>query len=741
MLSQFSEKTDKSKWLPTHLWHAKRFHVVDKYGWKVPYTPTQKCTRHSYHSIAKNCAVIDTSYQSIYQLSSDNQPLLLQTLSPILLPSLSLSPHLHSLTPVTTTMFYPNAYPYGAIGPVSILPISVSSVWLLLHPAMVSEFVALSNKFPDQMECSDITAEVGVLQLVGPSSLSTLLKALPPDLDTEQGIGAWYKSCNNSPELFALLEKMSQSSQLRLPDNSLLGYTASDPRLSLPTIKIPVRLEDPEPDELMALLTKLQDQLQTAGTQEVPFNTEADATTESDTTPINNTDIIVSFESHRQTLASSQLCVTHCRHQSVADRHTDHVINTHRSKCFTGHAPEDPRLQKNRVPLWLLTTSGSHGPLGSTSQYGAGVLLMLPREWVLTSLVALSYWGAKAVGKKELDRVWFERQSMCYPIDCIDTNGYVIEAYNKKRELEKSYLLKPPDKRVEYGKMGVSTPFHSPWGSLVGGALDQMECDSSYTRLPYFLLRDRQAILSLQHVLFKRHMPYKYLPRYYKLRYPCKKLPLLSQPLSLSEILEKYSNSVLLVSVHMLLRGSVEERAKLFLPTEEDIQVITSNFSKNCVERDLSVFSITESNRLGITKVDIDRQLITGVSVHSEEVLKSARKSLKRCRKTLNELHIDTPRPALLSSCLFEPSVSSLENLGMRPLPPDSRDCCGYVTSGDYSFCRGYSTGLACISLSSLLKLIQTQRDTRLPPLLLSRNPSGTRLTPALIVLTDSPSF
>ena len=741
MLSQFSEKTDRSKWLPTHLWHAKRFHMVDKYGWKVPYTPTQKCTRHSYHSIAKNCAVIDTSYQSIYQLSSDNQSLLLQTLSPILTPSLSLSSSLHSLTSVTTTMFYPNAFPYGAIGPVNILPISVSSVWLLLHPAMVSEFVTLSNKFPDQMECSDITAEIGVLQLVGPSSLSTLLKALPPDLDTERDTGAWYESCNNSPGLSDLLEKMSQSSQPRLPDNSLLGYTASDPRLSLPKIKMPVRLEDPEPDELMALLTKLQDQLQSAETQEVPFSTKADVITESNRTSTNNSDVIVSLESHKQTLASSQLCIAHCRHQSVTNRHTDHVINTYRSKCLTGHAPEDPCLKKNRVPLWLLTTSGAHGPLGSTSQYGAGVILMLPRDWMLTSLVALTYWGAKAVGKKELDRVSFERQSMCYPIDCIDTNGYVIEAYNRKKELEKSYLLKPPDKRVEYGKMGVSTPFHAPWGSLLRGALDQMEDDSSCTRLPYFLLRDRQVIMSLQYVLFKRHMPYKYLPRYYKLRYPCKKLPPLSQPISLSEISEKYSSSVLLVSVHMLLRGCVEERAKLFLPTEEDIQVITTNFSKNCVERDLNVFSITESNRLGITKIDKDRQLVTGVSVHSEEVLKTARKNLKRCRKKLSELPIDRPNPAPLSSCLYEPSVSSLENLGMRPLPPDSRECCGYVTSGDYSFCRGYSTGLACISLSSLLKLIQTQKDTRLPPLLLSRNPSGTQLIPSLIVLTDSPSF
>ncbi|VDQ09022.1 unnamed protein product [Trichobilharzia regenti] len=32
----------KSLWLPTHIWHAKRFHMITKWGWRLPWAPTNK---------------------------------------------------------------------------------------------------------------------------------------------------------------------------------------------------------------------------------------------------------------------------------------------------------------------------------------------------------------------------------------------------------------------------------------------------------------------------------------------------------------------------------------------------------------------------------------------------------------------------------------------------------------------------------------------------------------------------
>ena len=746
MLSQFSQRDSaarRSKWLPTHLWHAKRFHMVDKYGWKLPYTPTQKCTRHSYHSIAKNCAAIDTSYLSVFQLSSDSPPDLTRSLNSIMIPH-DLSHALQSPAPITTTLFHPGRYPYGAIGPVTLLPLSPSSVWLLMHPAMLGEFETLIGAF-SEVQCSDLTAEIGAIQLVGPSSLSIVLKALPPDASSSSVADSnpWYEGFNQgSPALPSLMEKMTQSPQPHLPDASLLGYTALDPRLSLPRGKATFRLEDPEPDELMALLLELQKKLQgTEGspdTESIPTTSGAEATMDT-VDPLREMTSL--FSSHRQSLADSQLYSVDCRREASANKHTDDVINSHRAECY----PDDPvstlPFPRDRVPLSLLSTSGAHAPIGSTGQYGAGVLLLLPREWVLTSLVALTYWGAKPVGKKELDRVSFERQAACFPRDCIDTGSYVLEAFDRKKALERRYLSYPPDKRLEFGKLGVSTPFHCPWGSLVGSESEERELEYTQSprkniKLPYFLLRDRRAILSLQQLLFKKHPPYKYIPRLYKLRYPCKRTPPLSHPLPLQQIVENYPSALLLVSVHMLLRGSARERDQLFLPSEEDLRTVVSTYHKTCEERDLAL-SAGETNSLGRTMVTADRQIVSGVSVLSERVVKTARKRLKRCKKKLYKIGEEPPPQAPLACCLYEPSVSCLERMQLRPHPPDPRARCGYVTSGEYSFCRGHSAGVACVSLSSLRRLLETQGSCRLPPIVLLRNPSSPKLAPALLALID----
>lgn len=32
----------QARWIPTALWHAKRFHVVQNWGWRIPFAPTDK---------------------------------------------------------------------------------------------------------------------------------------------------------------------------------------------------------------------------------------------------------------------------------------------------------------------------------------------------------------------------------------------------------------------------------------------------------------------------------------------------------------------------------------------------------------------------------------------------------------------------------------------------------------------------------------------------------------------------
>ena len=758
MVLQFSNSCEeggkekkKSKWLPTHIWHAKRFHMTEQFGWRLPLSPTQKCMRHAYHSVARNCVAVDTSYLSVFEISSDTTLLLTESLRSILPPSLDLS-LLLSLSPLDTTLYHPDSYPHGAVGPVTLLPLSPSSLWLVVHPAMRSELSPLVARLAGGVSCQELTSEIGSIQLLGPSSLHLLLAALPPDLSTcpsPEDAGHWYDGFNHrSPLLSSFLQDLSRTPLSHLPPESILGYTALDPRLSLPQKRVPLHTSPPERNELTELLLQLQSELE----QDTPVSGGVEVIPDTPHLPSPRVQEVASvYLPNRHLFSTSQLSNAQHRRMSVEGRHSDHSINTHRRR----ESQELP-FPTDRVPLLLVTTPGCHGSVGSTGAFGAGVLLFLPRDWVLTSWVALTYRGVKPVGMRELERVSLERQVPCFPRDHIDTYSYVLDSFEKRRSLEKEFFSRPPDKRLNYGKLGVSTPFHCPWGSLVKSECQLMDTETTIShpiseseststlepalagvRLRYCVVRERRAVLSLQSALFRTHMPYKYIPKPYRLRYPCKRLPPLPDPLPLQHISLQFPNSLVLASVHMLGRGCVESRSALFLPTHRDLQAIAALYKNDSEIGDASSFSIDNTSSLGVTTLSAGRQVVCGVSVESRE-LKAATNVLKRHIKEVREISSQSTPELSPSSCLYKPSDTLLSEMGLSRVPEDSRECCGYITSGGYSFCRGYSAGVGCILTSSLLKLIEAQEKVRLPPLLLVRNPSALQLYPALFTLLDS---
>lgn len=55
MLLEFNRRQRKNKWLETHIWHAKRFHMVKKWGYCLGDRPTFKCYRSSYRAMSSHC--------------------------------------------------------------------------------------------------------------------------------------------------------------------------------------------------------------------------------------------------------------------------------------------------------------------------------------------------------------------------------------------------------------------------------------------------------------------------------------------------------------------------------------------------------------------------------------------------------------------------------------------------------------------------------------------------------------
>lgn len=55
LLKEFNRRQRKNMWLETHIWHAKRFHMLKKWGYCLGDRPTYKCYRACYRAMSSHC--------------------------------------------------------------------------------------------------------------------------------------------------------------------------------------------------------------------------------------------------------------------------------------------------------------------------------------------------------------------------------------------------------------------------------------------------------------------------------------------------------------------------------------------------------------------------------------------------------------------------------------------------------------------------------------------------------------
>jgi len=63
LLASYQRRAREFKWLPTHLWHAKRMKMVRYFGYKVAWSPNDKGTRACLRFASRDCCLYDKSYQ------------------------------------------------------------------------------------------------------------------------------------------------------------------------------------------------------------------------------------------------------------------------------------------------------------------------------------------------------------------------------------------------------------------------------------------------------------------------------------------------------------------------------------------------------------------------------------------------------------------------------------------------------------------------------------------------------
>lgn len=66
LLLEFNRRQRKNIWLETHIWHAKRFHMVKKWGYCLGDRPTYKCYRPCYRAMSSHCLLQVTPQNNLF---------------------------------------------------------------------------------------------------------------------------------------------------------------------------------------------------------------------------------------------------------------------------------------------------------------------------------------------------------------------------------------------------------------------------------------------------------------------------------------------------------------------------------------------------------------------------------------------------------------------------------------------------------------------------------------------------
>ncbi|KAK9367598.1 ribonucleases P/MRP protein subunit POP1-domain-containing protein [Lipomyces kononenkoae] len=76
MERKFKKRQKDKTWLPTHLWHAKRAHMINKWGYVIPSHPNEKCFRPTHRASQNGSGIVfDTSYYATMILQGQHDSL------------------------------------------------------------------------------------------------------------------------------------------------------------------------------------------------------------------------------------------------------------------------------------------------------------------------------------------------------------------------------------------------------------------------------------------------------------------------------------------------------------------------------------------------------------------------------------------------------------------------------------------------------------------------------------------
>ncbi|XP_061715063.1 ribonucleases P/MRP protein subunit POP1 [Cydia pomonella] len=661
LLDEYNRRQKRNVWLETHIWHAKRFHMVERWGHRLALAPCDKAFRMCYRATSAHCLLQDISYLTPIQITGP-VALIKEMFSSLTNCVCGLGicaqAYVTGKREGTIHLYEVNSYPFGYIGKMNFIWLPTDNqnkvLWLFVHPSQTKQAESAltnmlngtstdehdvtikkrktTNQFTEKIKFKVLPGIFNRFQLTGPNSHAILTRTLK--CVNEHDTSEW-QALLKGKEDFYLKEKCDYwqeiskaSSPSQLPPKTVVGLVVKDPRLSRPSHRTKAKYENTEP---------------------IPAQSLIDIPNEAAKSPLWDTNIYDVIKKNRLTNG-----------QFIA-----HITKT---QLVPGEVNEnDPALQS--VPVVLVQRPGSQEPSIKKLGYGSGWDIIIPSGYSLQFWQTFIMFGARSGGLRETESLAFEMGEHHIPPD---SEAGKAEEKRIEMELKERYFKLPPSKRVNYAKLGVNSPFICPWKMLLKDWTSSSVDD-------FFILRDRKLLDQIQNCVMNK----KALPQ-----------------------MVKSESCLVAVYIKIKGKGTLKRHAHLCLPQPGDDKTIKTLFEPHHedpnekLRKQKRITHITDMKRLRRRKIKLKKHKTSatnGIVARKKSALKEPSEYVK-----------------LMRDLWVPSSINTVRHLTVREI-------IGFITQGGFSFSEAQSCGVGFVAYNALSALLKTGQNKILVRNLTSR--------------------
>ncbi|KAK3191250.1 Ribonucleases P/MRP protein subunit pop1 [Lecanicillium sp. MT-2017a] len=674
--ARFRKRQIHKTWLPTHLWHAKRARITEPscplWRFAMPLTPSEKIYRPTHRAQGERGTVVwDASYMSTIGLYG-NPAGITRVLKRIGVTQDSCWNNkgrkwragVRSWTGVVSREagaqrrdMCPCTIVWNPEPATTSEETDSRQLFLRLHPSafleVFTELLRLIKMENPRIYIEDLRFEIGSIELTGPASTEALLSTITPHITD-------INANSKHGELFQSLKGLTNPSVL--PANTVLAFSAQDPRLRYP----PRRQEDFGDD---AQQLKLMETV-----AEWPAEEQLDSYT-----------IYDRNARHKASCLPSQ-----------------QAINKRRSAATPGVFLK-PTSADPQIPIMLLATRS-----GSSTQTQGSWTLLLPWKCVVPfwhSIVhcpLISGGNPRFAGLNEAMQVAFERGVPWFPADYVGTDAGAQWELEQRAKRRRDYDRRPKSKRTEWDSLDLG-------GGRKGEVGDGLACDWEML----FGLRAAEDVSSeapdadAMEGVEERHQPPK------QKQPPLKQLNAISKATlrehtSASLTTQLPPNAITAVRITLLSRGVVTSCARIYRLPNPPASIPTNSLTE--------VPATMPPSEEATLPHDLRKQWLSrmpssastnGKSTPAKQIFQSA--DLETRKRFLAQELTSAPSP-------YPSTPHNKDSIGgHHPLVPDAEDLVGFVTSGSFNLADGRGTAMGAVAVEKVLPGIKASpREGRL---------------------------